>query len=74
MAFVTQSGNRFQVRHGGAFYILKTFGSRVEAEQYKDALHREHDPLQSNRNASARKAFRMSNTDMSAALKRRKRG
>ena len=74
MAFVTQSGNRFQVRHGGAFYLLKTFGSRAEAERYKDALHREHDPLQSNRNAAARKAFNMSDNSMSAALKRRKRG
>jgi len=72
MAFITQSGDRFQVRHGGAFYVLKSFTSRSEAEKYKADLHREHDPLPSHRNASARRSFNASDADMDAALNRRK--
>jgi len=71
MAFITKSGNRYAVRHGTAFNVLKTFGSHSGAEKYKNALHKEHDPLSAHRDASARKAFRASDADMPAALKRR---
>ena len=58
MAFVNQSGDRFEVRKGsGDFEVLSTFSDREEAEEEVARLHRDNDPDPSTRGENAREAW-----------------
>ena len=58
MAFVKQSGGKYQVRQGNNNDLLKTFSSRQKADDYVQELHRKNDPKSSNRGKNAAKKFR----------------
>jgi len=58
MAFIKKSGSKFQVRHGSSNKVLSTFSKRSKAEKEVSSLHKEHNPKQKNRGASAKKRFK----------------
>lgn len=58
MAFVTQRGKRFQVRHGRTGRVLSSYGSRSKAQSEMNRLHRKNKPKPSSRGAAARRRYR----------------
>jgi hypothetical protein len=57
MAFVKQTGKGFGVFQGNTGERLSTHSSRKVAEDRVAALHKEHDPMRSNRGKAAAKKF-----------------
>jgi len=57
MAFVKKMGKRYEVLKGDNFEVLSSFPTRAQAEAEVRRLHKENNPLPSNRNKAARKRF-----------------